>query len=63
MGKKVFIEEDECIGCGSCVDLCPQVFELDEEAVVAKVILAEGGDEGCIDEAIESCPVECIRWE
>jgi ferredoxin len=23
----------------------------------------EGGSEDCIEEAMSSCPVECIKWE
>ena len=63
MAKKVVIETDECIGCGSCAEFCPDVFELDEEIEKAKVILPEGGPEECIEEAISTCPVECIHWE
>lgn len=63
MGKKVVIDEEECTGCESCVELCPDVFEFDEEAEIARFIKPEGGDEGCIDEAIETCPVACISWE
>jgi ferredoxin len=63
MTKKVVIETEECVGCGSCVELCPNVFELDDEAEKAKVILPEGGPEECIEEAITTCPVECIHWE
>ncbi|AEJ61474.1 4Fe-4S ferredoxin iron-sulfur binding domain-containing protein [Spirochaeta thermophila DSM 6578] len=62
MAKRVVIDRDECIGCGSCADACPDVFEMDDEGK-ARVILPEGGDESCIDEAISICPVECIRWE
>jgi len=25
--------------------------------------MAEGSPEDCIEEAIETCPVECIFWE
>jgi len=32
VSKKVIIETDECIGCETCVELCPEVFEFDEEA-------------------------------
>lgn len=39
------------------------MFEFDEEAEIARVIKPEGGDEECIDEAIETCPVACISWE
>jgi ferredoxin len=63
MSKKVIIDTDECIGCESCVELCPEVFEFDEETEKAKVIKAKGGSEDCIEEAIETCPVECIFWE
>lgn len=63
MGKIVVIDEEECTGCETCVELCPEVFKFDEDNEVAKVIMPEGGDEDCIEEAIDSCPVECISWE
>ena len=63
MGKKVVIDADECIGCESCVELCPEVFAFNEEEEKAVVILAEGGPEDCIEEAMDTCPVECILWE
>jgi len=63
MGKSVFIETDECIGCETCVELCPDVFEFDGEAEKAIVVQPEGGDEVCIEDAIDNCPVECIHWE
>ena len=43
--------------------LCPDVFEMDDETEKALVILAEGGSEECIDNAIDSCPESCISWE
>ena len=63
MGKKVVIDDDECVGCESCVELCPEIFGLNEDTEKAVVLKPEGGDEDCIEEAIESCPVECIDWE
>jgi ferredoxin len=63
MAKRVIIDEDECVGCESCADLCPDVFEFDEGAEKAIVIKPEGGDIECIEEAIETCPTECIAWE
>lgn len=62
MGKRAVIDTDECIGCESCVELCPEVFEFDEEEEKAYVSVPEGGDEECIEEAITNCPVECIHW-
>lgn len=63
MGKTVYIDEEECIGCGTCQELCPEVFELDEQTQKARVIRPEGGPEELIEEAMESCPVSCIHWE
>jgi ferredoxin len=60
---KVVINEGECIGCGSCSELCPEVFRLDEDKEKAEVILPEGGSKECIEEAMEACPVSCIHWE
>jgi ferredoxin len=59
----VIIETEECIGCESCVEICPDVFGFDEEAEKAVVILSEDGLEDCIEEAIETCTVECIHWK
>ena len=63
MGRRVFIDEEECIGCGSCEEICPEVFVLNEDTEKAEVINPEGGPEDLIEEAMETCPVECIQWE
>ncbi|MBI5603729.1 MAG: ferredoxin [Deltaproteobacteria bacterium] len=60
---RVFIDEEECIACGTCIELCPDVFQMNEEIEKAVVILPEGGPKECIEEAIESCPVSCIHWK
>jgi len=62
MAKKVYIDVDECIGCGACVDSCPDVFSMTEDNV-AEVTNPEGASEEEIQDAIDSCPVECIHWE
>jgi len=28
---KPVVNEDLCIGCGHCIEVCPQVFELENE--------------------------------
>ncbi len=42
--------------------MCPEVFEFDEDSQKAKVIDPES-EADCIQDAIDSCPVECIYWE
>ncbi|MEW6185976.1 MAG: ferredoxin [Thermodesulfobacteriota bacterium] len=63
MARKVSIADEECIGCESCQKICPEVFQIDEATGKAKVIKAEGGPEGLIEEAIATCPVTCIHRE
>ena len=58
--KQVEIDQDECIGCGACVELCPDIFAFNDDENKAFVVTAEGGNEDCIDEAIASCPAACI---
>ncbi|WP_027370678.1 ferredoxin [Desulfovermiculus halophilus] len=63
MSKKVVLDQEECIGCESCVEICPEVFAFDADTEKAYVIKPEGGPEDDIQEAMDSCPVECISWE
>lgn len=60
---EIIIDEDECIGCEACVELCPSLFSFDEDAEKAHVIEGADVDDDCVDEAIASCPSECISRE
>jgi len=55
----IVIDLDECIGCESCVEICPEVFEMDADGEKATVIAPESTLD-CVDEAIETCPNEAI---
>ena len=61
MLKRVTLEIDECMGCEACVELCADVFAWNEDEEKAEVIMPEGGPEDCIEEAMTSCPAECIQ--
>lgn len=59
--KKVWID-DTCVACGTCVEMCPDVFELEGELATIK----QGADLSLdkeIIEAAEACPVEAINYE
>lgn len=60
---RVYIDQEECVGCGSCEEICPEVFRLDTEIEKADVIMTEGGPEDLIEEAMDTCPVSCIHEE
>ncbi len=58
---KVKVDEETCIGCGVCVDTCPEVFELGDDKAIAKVNeVPKDLVESC-KEAADNCPVEAIE--
>ncbi len=54
--------EDACVVCGSCEDICPEVFKLDGGIAVVKTDADLSLDDKII-EAAEACPVEAIVYE
>jgi len=59
---KVKVNEEECIGCGACVSLCPEVFDFNDEgyATAKEEKISEELTQKVID-ALESCPVDAIK--
>ncbi len=58
---KPVVDEDLCIGCAACEDVCPEVFRLDEDGI-SRVIMEDPGPEfyGCTRDAADACPVDAI---
>jgi ferredoxin len=54
------VNETLCIGCGTCVSLCPSVFKLENEK--SKVIADECLECDC-QEVVDSCPAGAISLE
>lgn len=53
------VDQDLCVGCGLCEQVCADVFEMTGEGMAA---VKAGADESaaCIQDAIDQCPVEAI---
>ena len=60
---RTVVAADMCTGCGLCVDICPEVFEMEEDlaVVIADPVPVEAV--GACREAQESCPAEAIRLD
>ena len=56
------IDDEACIGCWACEELCPEVFISNESLGFALVVNPSGADSEKIEEVIEACPVHCISW-
>ena len=57
--SKAKVDENLCIGCGTCEALCPAVFKLDMETGKSKVIGEDCSNCDC-QEVVNSCPVSAI---
>jgi len=60
---KVKVDKETCVGDESCVETCPEVFEMDGDVAVTKVEVVPKEVENKCREAAESCPVEAIIIE
>lgn len=54
---------DECIACGLCVEVCPEVFKMSESGDAAEVIVDEVPEkkQDSCREAADGCPVDAIE--
>lgn len=59
MGYKIYVDRDECIGAGTCVECAPNVFALDDEDI-AVVLDPPWDDDDAILAAAQDCPQECV---
>jgi ferredoxin len=60
---RILVDRDLCVGTGTCVGICPEVFELnnDECVAVVKVDEVPASAEAACREAMYQCPVEAIK--
>lgn len=58
---RVEVDQELCISCGTCIDLCPDVFKWnDEDKATGIAGEMPAAMEEQVREAIESCPTEAI---
>lgn len=51
--------EDGCIACGACESICPDVFSIEDIAVVNEGNVA--ANEDSVKEAADACPLSVIK--
>ena len=58
----IVIDDDACVGCESCVETCPDVFEMNADGDKA-VVKDPDSTLDCVEESIDLCPGEAISKE
>jgi ferredoxin len=53
----------DCIHCGACHEICPQVFQVTKALGFVLIINPRGASVFTIQEAMDNCPVQCIQWQ
>ena len=60
--KAVWVDESRCIGCRYCAHVATNTFIVDEEYGRSRAIRQDGDNFETLQEAIDTCPVDCIHW-
>ncbi len=65
MGKKgiPILDLGRCTDCGSCIEVCPEVFRRNPDTGLIEVLEPMQCPEEGIREAIKVCPADCIETE
>ena len=57
----VYVDELVCIGCTHCAHVARNTFYIEPDYGRARVIRQNGDSEALIQEAMDTCPVDCIH--
>ncbi len=57
---EVVVHQDQCIGCGLCESICPEVFRMTDDNVAEAYHQPEEITD-TVQDAVDSCPVSCIE--
>ena len=60
--KAIWVDESRCIGCRYCAHVATNTFIVDEEYGRSRAIRQDGDNLETLQEAIDTCPVDCIHW-
>jgi ferredoxin len=54
------VDQEKCVGCGRCTEICPDTFRLNAEG---KSEVTSQDNAECAKNAADQCPVEAIFVE
>ena len=60
--RAVWVNEAVCIGCRYCAHVATNTFVIESQLGRSRAIRQDGDSTERIQEAIDTCPVDCIHW-
>lgn len=60
---KAHVDQDGCIGCGLCSEICPDVFRMNDDNLAEAYGEITDENQEAAEEARDSCPVSVITIE
>ena len=60
--QAVWVDESTCIGCRYCAHVATNTFVMEPDLGRSRAIRQDGDSTDRIQEAIDTCPVDCIHW-
>ena len=60
--KAVWVDERKCIGCTYCSNVATNTFFMEPDNGRSRAFRQDGDSQELIQEAIDTCPVDCIEW-
>ena len=57
---KATVDQEGCIGCGLCVDTCPEVVRMNDDGLAEGYADVTPDNQEAAEEARDSCPVDVI---
>jgi ferredoxin len=60
--KAVWVDEAVCIGCRYCAHVATNTFLVEPDWGRSRALRQDGDSTERIQEAIDTCPVDCIHW-
>jgi ferredoxin len=60
--RGIYVDELTCIGCKFCAHVARNTFYIEPENGRSRVVRQDGDLADTVQEAIDTCPVNCIHW-
>lgn len=57
---QVTLDTYECNGCGGCVELCPELFRMDETGEKAELLTQSAPLSPALVETVKMCARQCL---